>query len=110
MLSLNDADATWPPEDASLDRKPDLDRLALHHDRHTGDCRPLAAARLGIQQPSRIGMARRREDLRRRPGLDNLALAHHAAAVGHLADDRSEEHTSELQSLMHISYATLCLK
>src|SRR3546814_8293981 len=24
--------------------------------------------------------------------------------------DRSEEHTSELQSLMHISYAVLCLK
>src|SRR3546814_2467949 len=29
------------------------------------------------------------------------------AAVGHL---RSEEHTSELQSLMRISYAVFCLK
>src|SRR3546814_5982052 len=28
---------------------------------------------------------------------------------GH-ADDRSEEHTSELQSLMRISYAAFCLK
>src|SRR3546814_4258152 len=27
-----------------------------------------------------------------------------------LADQRSEEHTSELQSLMRISYAVLCLK
>src|SRR3546814_8826076 len=27
-----------------------------------------------------------------------------------LADDRSEEHTSELQSLMRISYAVSCLK
>src|SRR3546814_9565163 len=27
-----------------------------------------------------------------------------------LADDRSEEHTSELQSLMRISYAVFCLK
>src|SRR3546814_5500525 len=26
------------------------------------------------------------------------------------ADDRSEEHTSELQSLMRISYAVFCLK
>src|SRR3546814_2936812 len=26
------------------------------------------------------------------------------------ADTRSEEHTSELQSLMHISYAVFCLK
>src|SRR3546814_4589246 len=30
--------------------------------------------------------------------------------VIHLADDRSEEHTSELQSLMRISYAVFCLK
>src|SRR3546814_5312388 len=33
------------------------------------------------------------------------------AAVGfRLADKRSEEHTSELQSLMRISYAVFCLK
>src|SRR3546814_6401888 len=28
----------------------------------------------------------------------------------HAADERSEEHTSELQSLMRISYAVFCLK
>src|SRR3546814_10469353 len=28
----------------------------------------------------------------------------------HVFDDRSEEHTSELQSLMRISYAVFCLK
>src|SRR3546814_4938379 len=38
-----------------------------------------------------------------------------SAAVGNAADmrklaDRSEEHTSELQSLMRISYAVFCLK
>src|SRR3546814_1908368 len=40
-----------------------------------------------------------------------------AAEIIHLADldavvtqDRSEEHTSELQSLMRISYAVFCLK
>src|SRR3546814_9596654 len=34
------------------------------------------------------------------------------AAIGDLAEDeaRSEEHTSEIQSLMRISYAVLCLK
>src|SRR3546814_8772860 len=36
------------------------------------------------------------------------------AAAGHfrvlLPDDRSEEHTSELQSLMRTSYAVFCLK
>src|SRR3546814_4960761 len=36
-----------------------------------------------------------------------LHLAHHEKAV---ADKRSEEHTSELQSLMRISYAVFCLK
>src|SRR3546814_7048617 len=33
-----------------------------------------------------------------------------AADVGQLPDVRSEEHTSELQSLMRISYAVFCLK
>src|SRR3546814_3903668 len=35
-------------------------------------------------------------------GLQGRLLAHHAG--------RSEEHTSELQSLMRISYAVFCLK
>src|SRR3546814_4090253 len=33
-----------------------------------------------------------------------------APAVDDVADERSEEHTSELQSLMRISYAVFCLK
>src|SRR3546814_1209120 len=35
------------------------------------------------------------------------ALVHRQVAIG---GDRSEEHTSELQSLMRISYAVFCLK
>src|SRR3546814_1431012 len=35
-----------------------------------------------------------------------LKLAH---AIEHFGLDRSEEHTSELQSLMRISYAVFCL-
>src|SRR3546814_7288666 len=35
---------------------------------------------------------------------------HRAAGPGLLAECRSEEHTSELQSLMRISYAVFCLK
>src|SRR3546814_10056468 len=31
-------------------------------------------------------------------------------AFGHRRESRSEEHTSELQSLMRISYAVFCLK
>src|SRR3546814_18112822 len=43
-----------------------------------------------------------------RPGL--RAGRHHRAAHRQDRGDRSEEHTSELQSLMRISYAVFCLK
>src|SRR3546814_9366317 len=48
----------------------------------------------------------------RRRGVDQLAIAERPLAVGNLAELRlrSEEHTSELQSLMRISYAVFCLK
>src|SRR3546814_8213016 len=45
---------------------------------------------------------------------DNLACVDEAEAAGKNVDaaatGRSEEHTSELQSLMRISYAVFCLK
>src|SRR3546814_3614615 len=49
---------------------------------------------------------------RDRPGAYKL-FAFLKRDVGHLTGrgiDRSEEHTSELQSLMRISYAVFCLK
>src|SRR3546814_7388166 len=42
------------------------------------------------------------------PGLRNLVKENQTA--GRLDFTRSEEHTSELQSLMRISYAVFCLK
>src|SRR3546814_10075715 len=39
-----------------------------------------------------------------------LAVRHAGAGAHHLDVARSEEHTSELQSLMRISYAVFCLK
>src|SRR3546814_3104456 len=44
--------------------------------------------------------------------LDSILSAQTAAPVGQgwRLDKRSEEHTSELQSLMRISYAVFCLK
>src|SRR3546814_1970247 len=53
------------------------------------------------------------------PGLEHKATARHgrsgrgispAPTVSWCLADRSEEHTSELQSLMRISYAVFCLK
>src|SRR3546814_1528285 len=38
------------------------------------------------------------------------AGVHAACQVVHFDTERSEEHTSELQSLMRISYAVFCLK
>src|SRR3546814_9215158 len=37
-------------------------------------------------------------------------LQYHTARFATNIDDRSEEHTSELQSLMRISYAVFCFK
>src|SRR3546814_5009843 len=41
--------------------------------------------------------------------LDNAIVANYKGTAPMMAD-RSEEHTSELQSLMRISYAVFCLK
>src|SRR3546814_5161421 len=54
-----------------------------------------------------FGSAKRRwENVRRQAQLDHVI-----AVVKHKTiRERSEEHTSELQSLMRISYAVFCLK
>src|SRR3546814_10048517 len=41
---------------------------------------------------------------------DGTHIAFHEAALVDYSSMRSEEHTSELQSLMRISYAVFCLK
>src|SRR3546814_7738018 len=42
--------------------------------------------------------------------LDDFALKAAAAPAGHPRQHRSEEHTTELQSLMRIPYAVFCLQ
>src|SRR3546814_2572570 len=57
--------------------------------------------------------ARMLVDLLRAVALDDAPPEHHRDAIRHgerLLLVRSEEHTSELQSLMRISYAVFCLK
>src|SRR3546814_10366654 len=73
--------------EAPLERGVLLDMLAIFVERRRADAVELAACQGGLEQVRRIHRA--------------LTLAR--------ADERSEEHTSELQSLMRISYAVFCL-
>src|SRR3546814_8460370 len=59
----------------------------------------------------RAGAARRCQRLQHRPrGYLDGGEPGHEVAGRRGRDPRSEEHTSELQSLMRISYAVFCLK
>src|SRR3546814_6453350 len=89
-----------------------LDALAKLDAREAGD-RDRRAGVLGrrLEHLGDLGLAVDDVDLLQQHDL-LVELAQ--AALDHLGDDvlglRSEEHTSELQSLMRISYAVLCLK
>src|SRR3546814_1303840 len=62
-------------------------------------------------EPRRRLMARREANGRERVAQWQARNpAHFLAALCWYDTDRSEEHTSELQSLMRISYAVFCLK
>src|SRR3546814_6343798 len=75
----------------------------VHVDRTVDDDR-LAPAAIGVDLPA----LERVEGSG--TGLDAQPLGHDAPALAGMAVVRSEEHTSELQSLMRISYAVFCLK
>src|SRR3546814_2592156 len=62
----------------------------------------------GARHVSGRGLSRRRHALLPAPHLSARPAQRHLALPGR--DARSEEHTSELQSLMRISYAVFCLK
>src|SRR3546814_8905976 len=71
--------------------------------------------RSGVLQRAEPGPARRQRFHRRAQragGLFEVArrLLHDRQRTLHVLAFRSEEHTSELQSLMRISYAVFCLK
>src|SRR3546814_3079525 len=63
--------------------------------------------------PTRIDRAKRCIAIGGRSRLISFVFQHardEIANVFFIIDNRSEEHTSELQSLMRISYAVFCLK
>src|SRR3546814_8350297 len=71
----------------------------------------LPVQHVGCDRERVAGVGRGAEPPAATPG--ETALAHqsrHALAADPVAAGRSEEHTSELQSLMRISYAVFCLK
>src|SRR3546814_2947816 len=97
-----------------------LDRVDMRHQPHIvavigADIGEAVAERLPLgEMLAEVGktaverMAPRVDDLR--IGQDQADEGGVEPVVGQLVDIRSEEHTSELQSLMRISYAVFCLK
>src|SRR3546814_10601169 len=57
-----------------------------------------------------LGLRHEAADIRLEVGIFGTVLGRDDEAKLVSAEDRSEEHTSELQSLMRISYAVFCLK
>src|SRR3546814_9683606 len=84
-------------------------QLALAIDTDVDD---VLGVELEVEPRAAIGDdARGEQELARGVGLAAVMVEQHTRRPVHLADDdRSEEHTSELQSLMRISYAVFCLK
>src|SRR3546814_6988508 len=73
----------------------------------------LVAVHLGFREVAQVPGGRQRHVLQRQPDQPALAGETPVALRGQDAGrrhHRSEEHTSELQSLMRISYAVFCLK
>src|SRR3546814_9634770 len=69
-----------------------------HHQRHGDHCHSVPEAGEGIAGPGDDGLADEGQESTEIAGADMIG------------NRRSEEHTSELQSLMRISYAVFCLK
>src|SRR3546814_6567448 len=67
---------------------------------------PASLLHLGVEPVDEGADARLRRDV----AVERQPEAAPDRLVGAHADQRSEEHTSELQSLMRISYAVFCLK
>src|SRR3546814_2177154 len=80
--------------------------------RHTTGlaARTLAPPQPPLPTPSRSGSARPPARIRTKVTKPPKRPRPMAASVSAMANSRSEEHTSELQSLMRISYAVFCLK
>src|SRR3546814_8374574 len=87
MLSAETAAGDWPEEAVTI-----MDKIAVHVEQDEG-------------YKARVRFLETRPD----PTTAD-ALSHACMTIADTVTIRSEEHTSELQSLMRISYAVFCLK
>src|SRR3546814_2816273 len=104
----------WSSDVCSSDLGIFADQAATARDQHAG---AVEAIDIALDERARETRARRIERGLENRG-DERALRHGGRPVRHRSRpaahrgraERSEEHTSELQSLMRISYAVFCLK
>src|SRR3546814_2603191 len=95
------ASSSHKPYCSSMNFLPGPEALEQQRNYRTGYRDPML-------QCGRVGMA---DEFERDPRLVSLHIRGRAGVgVGFLSAGRSEEHTSELQSLMRTSYAVFCLK
>src|SRR3546814_3944390 len=91
----------WSSDVCSSDLEADQEAECRHRPEHPG---ALVDKEIGDQA----------QYAREHTEIDDMAAGQHDRLAGHVAvqlqKGRSEEHTSELQSLMRISYAVFCLK
>src|SRR3546814_8226144 len=91
----------WSSDVCSSDLRWALDR-GIHHHNHAGYRRLGCVRKCGIRDQRHADRAGWRALYQEQERFQFLHAWRHR--------DRSEEHTSELQSLMRISYAVFCLK
>src|SRR3546814_4333952 len=84
--------------------------MRLHLDHHRDALRIDRLGSRGVKQPRNAAHQRRPIVLSTSRSRGPSARAKRAIAARGSVPGRSEEHTSELQSLMRISYAVFCLK
>src|SRR3546814_1622118 len=99
----------WSSDVCSSDLLTDLEaRLAEIRDTSEVESHLTANNRKIVEYKSRL-VVQREEHARVKTQLINAVMEVAAKCADH-KEHRSEEHTSELQSLMRISYAVFCLK
>src|SRR3546814_6570031 len=107
-LDLHGLTHSFPTRRSSDLRRPRLHRIAR---RKPGiSCLPPQVGRAGVLRRFRRPRGLFEGERCRRGAVERHKGQPQALPRGNVAAFRSEEHTSELQSLMRISYAVFCLK